>query len=246
MKQKADYSYSIVDKAALQQPVSKLNTAMIKVIPGQFSMGANQAGLIDARPIHLVDIQSFKISKFPVSEADYALFLTAIGKSAKNKNSAKPLSNISWDGAVEMINTINGALGESFRLPTESEWEYAASYGNKHSYPWGKYIGRNNAVCKNCGSQWDNRAAVNVDSFSPNSLGLYSMNGNVWEWIQDCYIDNYESGPNTNKAREFDHCERRVIRGGAWNSPNEQISSKYRNASLASYSSDVIGFRLAK
>lgn len=243
--QKADFSYSIVDKAALQKLVLKLNKEMVKVISGQFSMGANQAGLIDARPMHLVDIQSFKLSKYPISEADYALFLTAIGKNASN-DSAKPLTNISWDGAVEMINTINGVLGENFRLPTESEWEYAASYGSKHIYPWGKYIGRNNAVCKNCGSKWDNRAPVNVDSFEPNSLGLYSMNGNVWEWVQDCYIDNYESGPNNNTAREFELCERRVIRGGAWNSPNEQISSKYRNASLASYSSDVIGFRLAK
>jgi serine/threonine protein kinase len=245
LAQEYNYSFTITNKEALQKLVLKLNTEMIVINAGEYSMGANQAGLIDARPMHLVDIKRFKLSKYPVSEADYALFLTAIGKNA-NINSAKPLTNISWEGAVEMINTINGTLGENFRLPSESEWEYAASYGNKHLYPWGKYIGRNNAVCKNCGSKWDNRTSVKVDRFAPNKLGLYSMNGNVWEWVQDCYIDNYESGPNNNKAREFANCERRVIRGGAWNSPKGQISSKYRNASTAIYSSDVMGFRLAK
>ena len=85
-----------------------------------------------------------------------------------------------------------------------------------------------------------------MSSVAPNKLGLYSMNGNVWEWVHDCYIDNYESGPNDNQPRDYPECERRVIRGGAWNSSKEQISSRYRNASLASYSSDVMGFRLAK
>lgn len=245
LAQEYNASYSVTNKAALQKLVLKLNTDMMVIRSGEYSMGANQAGLTDARPIHLVNINGFKLSKYPVTEADYALFLTAIGKNS-NTGSSKPLTNISWDGAVEMINTINATLGESFRLPSESEWEYAASYGNKYLYPWGKYLGRNNAVCKNCGSKWDNRSSVTVDSFAPNKLGLYSMNGNVWEWVQDCYIDNYESGPNDNQARDYADCERRVIRGGAWNSSKEQISSRYRNASLASYSSDVMGFRLAK
>lgn len=245
LAQEYSSSYTVTNKAALKKLVLKLNSDMVMIKSGEYFMGANQAGLTDARPIHPVSINGFKLSKYPVSEADYALFLTAIGKKSNN-NSTKPLTNISWDGAVEMINTINATFGEKFRLPTESEWEYAASYGNKYLYPWGKYIGRNNAVCKDCGSKWDNRSSVNVDSFAPNKLGIYSMNGNVWEWVQDCYIDNYESGPHDNQARDFTACERRVIRGGAWNSSKEQISSKYRNASLASYNSDVMGFRLAK
>ena len=80
-----------------------------------------------------------------------------------------------------------------YRLLTEAEWEYAARAGSTTAYLWGDEIGKGNANCSDCGSQWDNRQTAPVGSFAPNAFGLHDMDGNVWQWVQDCYHD-YEDG----------------------------------------------------
>ena len=73
--------------------------------------------------------------------------------------------------------------------------EYAARAGSTTAYFWGDEIGRGNANCIGCGSQWDNRQTSPAGSFKPNAFGLYDMAGNVWQWVQDCYHDDYKGAP---------------------------------------------------
>ena len=74
--------------------------------------------------------------------------------------------------------------GRPYRLLSEAEWEYAARAGSTTKYPWGDEIGRGNADCDGCGSQWDGKPPAPVGSFAPNAFGLYDMAGNVWQWLR--------------------------------------------------------------
>jgi formylglycine-generating enzyme required for sulfatase activity len=86
-------------------------------------------------------------------------------------------------------------MRSDYRLLTEAEWEYAARAGTTTAYYWGDEIGKGNANCDGCGSKWDNQQTSPVGSFSANQFGLYDMAGNVWEWVQDCYHDDYNGAP---------------------------------------------------
>ncbi|MGK0516065.1 MAG: sulfatase activating formylglycine-generating enzyme, partial [Gammaproteobacteria bacterium] len=118
---------------------------------------------------------------------------------------------------------------QQFRLPNEVEWEYAARAGTETEYPWGNEIGKNLANCGWCGSEWSNRRASPVGSFSPNAFGLYDTVGNVWEWTDK------ESG-------ESDV----AVRGGAWNFAPSLARASTRLILAPDFRSNYIGFRLVR
>jgi len=111
---------------------------------------------------------------------------------------------------------------QPYRLLTEAEWEYAARAESTTAYPWGAEIGEGNANCNGCGSKWDNLQTSPVGSFPANQFGLYDMAGNVWQWVQDCYHDDYNGAPTDGSSWTSGDCIRRVIRGGSWYSPVRQ------------------------
>ena len=89
--------------------------------------------------------------------------------------------------------------GEEYRLPSESEWEYAARAGSTTRYSWGDDVGRNRANCDGCGSRWDDDRTAPTGSFAANAWGLHDIHGNVWEWVEDCWYEDYARAP----ARRF-------------------------------------------
>jgi formylglycine-generating enzyme required for sulfatase activity len=114
-------------------------------------------------------------------------------------------------------------------LPSEAEWEYAARAGSSTRYSWGNDIGKNNANCDGCGSQWDNKATAPVGQFKPNAFGLYDMHGNLREWVQDYHHDNYNGAPTNGSAWETDGQQKyRVLRGGSWSVYPPFLRSAYR------------------
>jgi formylglycine-generating enzyme required for sulfatase activity len=150
------------------------------------------------------------------------------------------VEKVSWNDIQEFIRKLNQMTGRDFRLPTEAEWEYAARGGKKgKGY---KYAGSRNIG----GVAWyfDNSGEKShlVKSKSPNELGLYDMNGNVWEWCQDWY-GGYSSDSQTNPTGPST-ASCRVLRGGGWNSTARfcRVSSRRRNEAYWRFSYD--GFRL--
>jgi formylglycine-generating enzyme required for sulfatase activity len=135
--------------------------------------------------------------------------------------------------------------GKQYRLLTEAEWEYAARAGSTTTYAWGEEIGKNNANCNGCGSQWDNRETSPVGSFPPNAFGLFDMAGNVWQWVQDCYPDSYNEAPTDGSAWTSDDCFTRVVRGGSWDSYPASVRSASRRRAEADSRTANIGFRIA-
>jgi formylglycine-generating enzyme required for sulfatase activity len=136
--------------------------------------------------------------------------------------------------------------GKPYRLLAEAEWEYAARAGTTTAYSWGDEIGNGNANCKRCGSQWDDGGTSPVGSFKPNAFGLYDMAGNVWQWVQDCYHDNYVGAPTDGSAWTSGDCSQRMGRGGSWFTGPEDLRSAYRGWTTTGDRSNNLGFRIAR
>lgn len=112
----------------------------------------------------------------------------------------RPVIHVSWNDAKAYVAWLSKMTGREYRLLTEAEWEYAARAGTTTAYYWGDEIGKNNTNCNGCGSQWGGRKTAPVGSFAPNAFGLYDMFGNVWEWVEDCFHNNYEGAPTDGSA----------------------------------------------
>ena len=160
-----------------------------------------------------------------------------------------PVVEVSWHDAQDFIGWLNKKEGtRAYRLPSESEWEYAARAGTTMRYSWGDAIGRNRANCNGCGSEWDNKRPAPVGSFEPNAFGLYDMHGNVYEWVEDCWHDNYEGAP-TDGSAWTSGCGsdvRAVVRGGSWYSVPRYLRSALRGGAGPSDRSNRDGFRLVQ
>jgi formylglycine-generating enzyme required for sulfatase activity len=129
---------------------------------------------------------------------------------------------------------------------TEAEYEYAARAGSTAAYYWGDAIGKGNANCDGCGSQWDNIQTAPVGSFAANAFGLYDMAGNAWQWLQDCYHENYNGAPADGAAWTGDDCGRRVVRGGSWISVPPVLRSAGRFWNIANSRGNLLGFRVGR
>jgi formylglycine-generating enzyme required for sulfatase activity len=127
----------------------------------------------------------------------------------------RPVINVSWTDAQYYLGWLSRMTGKHYRLLTEAEWEYVARAGTTTPYYWGDEIGKGNATCNGCGSQWDNKQTSPVGSFKPNAFGLYDMAGNVWQWVEDCYHPNYDGAPTDGSAWATRNCNNHVVRGGA-------------------------------
>jgi formylglycine-generating enzyme required for sulfatase activity len=129
----------------------------------------------------------------------------------------RPVINVAWRDAVEYAQRLSAQAGKGYRLPTEAEWEYAARGGKETAYWWGKELVKGMANCKGCGSQWDAKETAPVGSFKPNPFGLYDTAGNVFEWVEDCWHDNYNGAPMNGSAWKEPGCgDSRVVRGGSY------------------------------
>jgi formylglycine-generating enzyme required for sulfatase activity len=135
--------------------------------------------------------------------------------------------------------------GRPYRLLSEAEWEYAARSGATTAYPWGDQIGKGNANCRGCGSEWEGRTSP-VGSFKPNAFGLYDMAGNVWQWVQDCYHEDYKEAPADGSAWIRENCSRRVVRGGSWYNDPQVLRAADRDRVTTDFRGNDLGFRVGR
>jgi formylglycine-generating enzyme required for sulfatase activity len=186
-------------------------------------------------------------------QSDYA------GRNADDK---LPVVNVSWNDARAYAEWLSQRTGKKYRLPSESEFEYALRGGTTTKYWWGNsspkskvenLTGGNDRSSN--GRRWSNAFAgyrdgfwgpAPVMSFAANPFGLYDINGNVSEWVQDCWHDNYIRAPRDGDAWLNPGCSTRVIRGGSWGSSPDQVRSAYRQGADASVRSGRVGFRVVR
>ena len=233
-----------------------LKPEMVVIPAGEYRRGCRSdcdewPGVRRALPVQKVKVESFELSKYEVTFEEYDRFTAATGREPVDNEGwgrgRRPVIRVSWEDAVAYTKWLSGQTGERYRLPSEAEWEYAARSGTKKKkYSWGNEIGRNRANCEGCGSRWDDRQTAPVGSFIANGWGLHDLHGNVWEWVQDCWNEDYYGSPKDGSAWESGDCSRRVLRGGSWdfNPRNLRSANRYRNSTTSR--NGVIGFRVAR
>jgi formylglycine-generating enzyme required for sulfatase activity len=227
---------------------------MIVVPAGNFIMGSpeNESDREASEgPRYEVTIaKPFAVSKFEVTfEAWDACVAAAVCPRVPDRwgRGEMPVINVSWGDAKQYIGWLSWLTGKEYRLLTEAEWEYATRAGAMTRYSWGDDPGKGNANCDGCGSQWDREQTAPVGSFKPNAFGLYDMQGNVWEWVEDNWHDNYDGAPTDGSAwlRRDDpsYC---VIRGGSWRNDPQIVRAAVRRKRNTGVRFDTLGFRLAR
>ena len=100
---------------------------------------------------------------------------------------------------------------------------------HRHSLFLGEEIGSGNANCANCGSRWDGTETAPVGSFAANRFGVHDMHGNLWEWVEDCYLNSYAGAPADGSPRTAGGCSDRVVRGGSWENEALFLRASYRS-----------------
>jgi formylglycine-generating enzyme required for sulfatase activity len=227
---------------------------MIVIPAGSFAMGspATEQGRNDIEgPQHKVIIaKPFAISKNDVTFADWDACVS-VGGCRKTLDAGfgrdtKPVINVDWDDAQTYVAWLSKVTGQPYRLLTEAEWEYAARAGTTTAYYWGDELGKGNATCDGCGSQWDGRQTSPVGSFATNQFGLYDMAGNVFQWVQDCFHSNYEGAPTDGSGWTNEDCSYRVARGGAFGDIPPGLRSASRSWFTPVFHTYLLGFRLGR
>lgn len=263
---------------------------MVFIKGGTFQMGSNDGG-DDEKPVHTVTVSDFWMGKYEVTVAEFEKFISETGyQTDADKNGGSfflagmkaginwrydaqgnirnaselnhPVIHVSWSDAVFYCEWLSRKTGQNYRLPTESEWEYAARGGSSnYKYSWGDLgpedkKGGNIAdesvkLALGWGGTWNNYNDIYiytapVGSYVSNKLGLYDMTGNVSEWCQDWYdAKYYQKLPQVN-PKGPSYGTHRVLRGGSWSSKIFSVCCTYRQYASPEFRFDDFGFRVAR
>ena len=222
----------------------ELAANMVLVEGGSFTMGVRsdkdkEVEVGEATP-HSVTLSDFHLCKYEVTQK---LWTAVMGENPSEfQGDDLPVENVSWGDCYDFISKLNELTGKNYRLPTEAEWEYACR-GGKHSK--GYYYSGSDDPDKVAWTEENSGEKTHpVGQKQPNELGLYDMNGNVWEWCNDFY-DYYENCPQTNPVGPSEGMLR-VSRGGSWIHNTSYCQPTLRNSAKAGFCINCNGLRLAQ
>ncbi len=262
--------------AAAEEEMAKVAAELARLAPGMemvvIPAGSFRMGCVsgvgcddDELPVHEVTIsRPFAVSKHEVTFAQWDACAAAGGcldHGGVNRRQRRrgyrpddegwgrgnrPVMNVSWEDAQSYVRWLSSETGASYRLPSESEWEYAARAGSSTAYSWGNEFGSGRANCDGCGSQWDDRETAPVGSFRANAFGLHDMHGNVYEWVEDCVSKTYAGAPSNGSAWQSGDCSLRVVRGGSWYLFPTYLRSASRDWDTSVSRRLFTGFRVAR
>ena len=221
---------------------------LVVVVPGEFKRDVSW--YTNERPPSLVSIKyPFAIGLSEVTTAQYERFLASTNREtrepSKDINGDHPVTDVNWHDAIAYTEWLSEISGERYRLPSESEWEYAARANTKTKYFWGEHWWH----CSNCAVPRSKIGPAPVKSVAPNQFGLYDVAGNVYEWTEDCYHVHLRRAPKDGSAwvsadEEDASCDFRIIRGGSWRDGYRAHGSRLWFDRMSK--SDDIGFRVAR
>ena len=259
---------------------------MVVIPAGRFRMGclSDDGDCSDYEtPVHEVRIgRPFALGVREVTREEFGRFVDATGRSMGNwceswrvegsgsgrswrspgfrQSGRHPVVCESWNDAKAYAAWLSRETGETYRLPSESEWEYAARAGTGTKYHFGNDASR---LCRwaNCADltqqeEYSHRVLTNcrdghvhtapTGSFEANGFGLHDMHGNVQEWVEDCWNGSYAGAPSDGVAWVSGDCAKRVLRGGTWGTIPRSLRAAYRDRSKTGYRDSGYGFRVAR
>jgi len=216
---------------------NSVGMSFVEIPSGQFVMG--QTGL--AEPERSVRVASFFMATHEVTQAQWYAVMGY--NPSEYKDPRRPVDKVTWleiQGFIQGLNELEGS--GSYRLPTEAEWEYAARAGTEGGY---FFDDTDSALGEYAWFGANDRLGTRpVGSLKPNPWGLYDIYGNVWEWVQDCWHDNYDGAPATAEVFAGGDCAFRVLRGGGWNASPRSVGSAVRGSYEVNFEDISNGFRL--
>ena len=224
---------------------------MVALPAGTFTMGASwwdRDAQSDERPRVTVRVdRPFAIGRTEVTFAEWEACLAGGGCGGRLPDDAgfgrgqRPAIDVAWTDAQAYVAWLRQRTGRPYRLPSEAEWEYACRAGTTTAYPFGDAIG---PALANYDRQ---RAGTReVASYPPNPWGLYDLNGNVWEWVEDVWNDGHGGHPGDAAARSGGpDPQEHVIKGGSWDDRDRRVRCASRNGMDDTHRENEIGFRVA-
>lgn len=262
---------------------------MVVLPAGSFEMGSRPDEPErddDESPAHAVRFErAFALSRFEITREQFSRFADSARMSSSSDGCSfwdgtrsvrdrertwrspgfeqgpdSPVVCISWKDAKAYVNWLARTTKQSYRLPSEAEWEYGARGGTASGRPWGEDLASacrhanvadqslqkvlRDRVSHECDDGYAYTAPVG--RFQPNAFGLHDMIGNVWEWVEDCWSAGYDRAPTNGSAWTRGDCGRRVVRGGGWlaGPPVTRAAFRYRNDT--GEREESLGFRVAR
>ena len=186
---------------------------MVVIPAGSFQMGSVN-GDEDEKPVHAVRIaKPFALAKTEVTQAQWRAIMCSNPSQFSGCGDNCPVEKVSWDDAQEYLRRLSAKTGQSYRLPSEAEWEYACRAGGAHFYCGSDSI---ESVAWFTGNS--KGSPHPVGGKNANAFGLHDMTGNVWEWVEDCYNPSYQGAPADGSTWTSRDCRRGNRRGGSWDS----------------------------
>jgi formylglycine-generating enzyme required for sulfatase activity len=221
---------------------------MVVVPAGAYDMGSSTEY---ENPVHRVTIaKPFAIGRYEVTFDEWDRCVEDKGCKAQPDDREwgrgdRPVINVSWLDAKAFVAWLSQKTGQTYRLPSEAEWEYAARAGTNTPFWWGRDVGSGQANCRECNTGSGQQTSP-VGSYKPNPFGLHDTAGNAAEWVEDCWNDNYRGAPKDGSAWTAGLCRLRVLRGGAYDSQAKTVRStaRFRYDTDVRYSAN--GFRVAR
>jgi len=231
---RVDDSGSIINRSQgnARQKIEDLGNGikleMVYIPRGSFLMGSPETEAErynDEGPQHKVTLQPFYMSKYPITQEQYQAI---VGKNpSRFQGENRPVERVRWNDATEFCQKLSKKIGGKYRLPSESEWEYACRAGTTTPFYFGETITpelvnyNGNDVYGNGPKGKNRKETTPVGQFPPNAFGLYDMHGNVWEWCADEWHDNYNNAPIDGRVWLNGDKNQSPLRGGSWfDSPN--------------------------
>lgn len=228
---------------------------MVVVPVGNFIMGSakDERGHVTTEsPQHKVSIaKPFAVGKYAVTFAEWDACVADGGCNSYKppyndwwwRRNDRPVIHVSWDDTQNYMAWLTKKTGKKYRLLAEAEREYVTRTGTSSPFWWGEKITADKA---NFSDNERNRGILPVKSFQPNPWGLYQVHGNIWEWVEDCWHDDYTGAPDDGSAWITEQCESRVIRGGSFILGPDKLRAASRDC-LVPYFRDLdVGFRVAR
>ncbi len=239
---------------------SNISLEMVYIPGGKFMMGSSESQQQE------VTVPSFFMGKFQITQAQWRAIASCEDLKVKRdlepdpsnfnpsnfKGDERPVEKVTWDEAVEFCQRLSRHTGTEYRLPSEAEWEYACRAGTTTPFHFGETITSDlanyhgNYTYANEPKGEYRKQTTSVGSFLPNAFGLYDMHGNVWEWCQDNWHDNYQGAQNDGSAWVLGLGIKKVIRGGSWDYYPLYCRSAYRDDPSRDARVNGLGFRVVR
>ena len=217
---------------------------MVGLPAGQFLMGSPDSdpdALDSEKPQHQVQVNSFAIGKYPVTQAQYEAVM-GNNPSRFQNNPQNPVEKVSWNDAQAFCQKLSQITGKTYRLPTEAEWEYACRAGTTTRYYFGDDANQLGDYAWYVGNS--QQTTHPVGQKKPNAWGLYDMSGNVWEWCEDNWHDSYENAPRDGSAWLRNDNNYYIVRGGSWDFNPYYCRSASRIRFSPGFDFNYLGFRV--